>query len=1027
MKKLFILFFCLTFSTMSMLADPVQVKSFADLKSAIDKNSSAEIQLIADIDMSSLDGKSDLVFKGKLTGKDGSTIHCFKNGKTEIFKELDGAVVEDIRICNFSVSENENVGTLAWTANNAHLKTIWVESCTVKGEWSDTGGLVGEATNTEFRYINIMGCTLKSDSKNLGGIVGRASSCQFYGCITDAQTCIFCDGEDKLGISVWPNCYTGGIVGFIEKGGRIEFCWNYGFVAGDGRYIGGIVGYIDKAEHDAGYRPDMGYETYLEGCRNAGMVANLDEEYFDQIVPDYRAQKYFSNTPIAFGDKVFKVPAVHPTANDKAEGDEDFGGIVGHAEKTHFYRCTNMAPVICNRNNRVGGIAGYADDGTLETCCTTQSAIDPFANSENYHGGLVGHAEYIDRLESCLSANGCRCIGSHNNGGSIVEHTFVAKYNFTNSPNLTSYETYVTNEMLENGVACYLMNHKGYKDNNDWYQKIAANAKDGDIITTCPVPYASLEEIKREQLLDLNRITTPQQLKDFMEDWYFGRNPGVLTIDADLDMTGNEWMPIGTEINPFIGIVEGNGHTIDNLKLPEFMQNVSYQYPYSGFGLFGVVGPNTYISNITLGENSEIITRGQGAAGFVGAVIGDELYGDVKISGCMNKAKIQGAYNVAGILGYVRKKDTNELRLTIENCANMGQLTATEKQSTNTCESAAICAYTGVNAKIKGCWTTGSLVSTANCPAYLPGEYFANLDGDSKIEYCATPEDFCEGANQNGVTRISEEELAKGKMTFLVNGNTNDCGKGLTWEQLVYDGSVYHEDELGRFPVYGNKGVYIRRSRLGQDYATVCLPYAVKSNEEFQFYRFIGAVETDNKICLKFEAAEKIEAGEPALLKGVDNKDASDPSFYYHEYLSAGNTIVDEPKTIENQNPDSEWKMVGTFSKLEYSGIYAEIDTRYIYFVKWSQLHNAQDVTINPYHAFFLGPNVGFIAGSDGTPAKTIVLSLDDEDGTTTALEFVGNDLVPVQNGKTYNIMGTEVGDGYKGIVIKNGKKILSR
>ena len=60
----------------------------------------------------------------------------------------------------------------------------------------------------------------------------------------------------------------------------------------------------------------------------------------------------------------------------------------------------------------------------------------------------------------------------------------------------------------------------------------------------------------------------------------------------DIDMRGVEWVPIGTEDNPFIGTFDGDGHTISGL-------NYSGKYA----GLFGHVNNGT-ISNIKLADSS---------------------------------------------------------------------------------------------------------------------------------------------------------------------------------------------------------------------------------------------------------------------------------------------------------------------------------------------------------------------------------------------------------------------------------------
>ena len=53
-----------------------------------------------------------------------------------------------------------------------------------------------------------------------------------------------------------------------------------------------------------------------------------------------------------------------------------------------------------------------------------------------------------------------------------------------------------------------------------------------------------------------------------------------ISLEANLDMTGQNWEAIGSESSPFGGNIQGNGYTISNLAL----SGVSYA------GLFGVTG-----------------------------------------------------------------------------------------------------------------------------------------------------------------------------------------------------------------------------------------------------------------------------------------------------------------------------------------------------------------------------------------------------------------------------------------------------
>ena len=90
------------------------------------------------------------------------------------------------------------------------------------------------------------------------------------------------------------------------------------------------------------------------------------------------------------------------------------------------------------------------------------------------------------------------------------------------------------------------------------------------------------------------------------------------------------------------------------------------------------------------------------------------------------------------------------------------------------------------------------------------------------------------------------------------------------------------------------------------------------------------------------------------------------------------------------------------------------------------KIRNAKKTTIAPFRAYFVGPNIHELNGSNCGQAQAIRFVLEDADGSTADLQLVGDDIVPVQdNGKVYTIMGTEAGDSYRGLVIRNGKKMI--
>ncbi len=145
----------------------------------------------------------------------------------------------------------------------------------------------------------------------------------------------------------------------------------------------------------------------------------------------------------------------------------------------------------------------------------------------------------------------------------------------------------------------------------------------------------------------------------------------TIILTASIDLLSQEWIPIGTEENPFAGIFNGRGFTISNLKLNKDSSLV---------GLFGYsLGE---ISNIDLQNASVSVTGFRQYVGiacgfstkpiygitvsgyvsapecnYVGGVVGKI---DHVIKNCTSSAEIHGRTFVAGIAGYVLISDSHE-------------------------------------------------------------------------------------------------------------------------------------------------------------------------------------------------------------------------------------------------------------------------------------------------------------------------------------------------------------------------------
>ncbi len=94
---------------------------------------------------------------------------------------------------------------------------------------------------------------------------------------------------------------------------------------------------------------------------------------------------------------------------------------------------------------------------------------------------------------------------------------------------------------------------------------------------------------------------------------YDGYKGFTIIIDDDLDFTGISYVPLGSELIPFKGSIEGNGHNILNLKVAATSDNLTY----GGLIGYAEVNSNVDIKNINITDYSYNTYQNQEAYGAV--------------------------------------------------------------------------------------------------------------------------------------------------------------------------------------------------------------------------------------------------------------------------------------------------------------------------------------------------------------------------------------------------------------------------
>ena len=192
------------------------------------------------------------------------------------------------------------------------------------------------------------------------------------------------------------------------------------------------------------------------------------------------------------------------------------------------------------------------------------------------------------------------------------------------------------------------------------------------------------------------------------------------TLNADIDLTGKGWTPIGTNFyNSYTGTFDGGGHTIKGLTVTTNDQYV---------GLFGRLGKAGTVKNVVM-EGVQITSNHSlgyagGVAGFswggtiencsvsgsvsgtvsVGGVVG--IQWEASITGCSSSATVKGMVQVGGVAG-----QTNT-GATMAACYATGNVTI-EIDPINDILGGGLVGF-NAGSSVLACYATGNVTSTGS-------------------------------------------------------------------------------------------------------------------------------------------------------------------------------------------------------------------------------------------------------------------------------------------------------------------------
>ena len=161
-------------------------------------------------------------------------------------------------------------------------------------------------------------------------------------------------------------------------------------------------------------------------------------------------------------------------------------------------------------------------------------------------------------------------------------------------------------------------------------------------------------------------VTSADGLMNVAELVNGGKTDINITLDKNIDLTGKDWTPIGTNYdNSYKGTFDGGGHTITGLTVTTYDKYA---------GLFGWLNSAGTVKNVVM-EGVQIQITNNHSSGFAGGVVGNSwgtiencsvsgsVNGEVYVggvvgkqtsgsmTGCSSSATVKGTVNVGGVAG----------------------------------------------------------------------------------------------------------------------------------------------------------------------------------------------------------------------------------------------------------------------------------------------------------------------------------------------------------------------------------------
>ena len=245
-----------------------------------------------------------------------------------------------------------------------------------------------------------------------------------------------------------------------------------------------------------------------------------------------------------------------------------------------------------------------------------------------------------------------------------------------------------------------------------------------------------------------------------------GKSDINITIDTDIDLTGKDWTPIGTDYdNSYKGTFDGGGHTITGLTFTTNDENA---------GLFGWLNRAGTVKNVVM-EGVQI-TSNQIYGGSIGGVVG---YSWGTIENCSVSGSVSGTVYVGGVVGA-------QIGGSITGCSS----SATVK---GTVDVGGVAGQTNSSATLTACYATGNVTIEINPAKNIAGGSLVGMNSGSSLLACYATGNVTSTGSSTGKVHIGG---------FL--GNNYTTVTACYWKNNHEQGIGYNRESTGATKVDGS-------------------------------------------------------------------------------------------------------------------------------------------------------------------------------------------------------------------------------